>query len=152
MTWAMEMAILTMRNGFGRENLYIYDPEDGGDAAGTGDGGTASESFNEVDTETYEQNAVLDRFIDAANIIERNTRFIAEQAVHEMLVQYPSLHNTDWVSGIGPFTPAAGSMTYDAATGVITYDHGSAHGLTTCLLYTSPSPRDATLSRMPSSA
>ena len=25
-------------------------------------------------------------------------------------------------------------------------------GLTTCLLYTSPSPRDATLSRMPSSA
>ena len=26
------------------------------------------------------------------------------------------------------------------------------HGLYTCLLYTSPSPRDATLSRMPSSA
>ena len=25
-------------------------------------------------------------------------------------------------------------------------------GITTCLLYTSPSPRDATLSRMPSSA
>jgi len=32
---------------------------------------------------------------------------------------------------------------------------GSVHkekGYTTCLLYTSPSPRDATLSRMPSSA
>ena len=27
-----------------------------------------------------------------------------------------------------------------------------AHGANTCLLYTSPSPRDATLSRMPSSA
>ena len=133
MTWAMEIAILTMRNGFGRENLYIYDPEDntgaeGGEATG---GGGASESFNEVETSTYEQNGAIDRFIDAANIVERNIRFIAEQAVHEMLVQYPSLHNTDWVSGVGPFTPAAGSMTYDAATGVITYDHGSAHGLTT---------------------
>ena len=33
-------------------------------------------------------------------------------------------------------------------------DEGDAHvgGVTTCLLYTSPSPRDATLSRMPSSA
>ena len=28
----------------------------------------------------------------------------------------------------------------------------SGHGQSTCLLYTSPSPRDATLSRMPSSA
>ena len=29
---------------------------------------------------------------------------------------------------------------------------GNGSGKTTCLLYTSPSPRDATLSRMPSSA
>ena len=30
--------------------------------------------------------------------------------------------------------------------------HGCAHDIDACLLYTSPSPRDATLSRMPSSA
>ena len=33
-----------------------------------------------------------------------------------------------------------------------TYDHLISHQLNGCLLYTSPSPRDATLSRMPSSA
>ena len=33
-----------------------------------------------------------------------------------------------------------------------TVDQGQAQQATTCLLYTSPSPRDATLSRMPSSA
>ena len=32
------------------------------------------------------------------------------------------------------------------------YDHGLYGGFGFCLLYTSPSPRDATLSRMPSSA
>ena len=32
------------------------------------------------------------------------------------------------------------------------YDKNSVINLETCLLYTSPSPRDATLSRMPSSA
>jgi len=31
-------------------------------------------------------------------------------------------------------------------------DHGLESGLTTCLLYTSPSPRDLSTSRMPSSA
>ena len=34
----------------------------------------------------------------------------------------------------------------------ITYYHLSMNDNDTCLLYTSPSPRDATLSRMPSSA
>ena len=35
---------------------------------------------------------------------------------------------------------------------IIVSTSGSARGTTCCLLYTSPSPRDATLSRMPSSA
>ena len=43
----------------------------------------------------------------------------------------------------------AGACNYDAAA---TDDDGSCEYLTCCLLYTSPSPRDATLSRMPSSA
>ena len=35
---------------------------------------------------------------------------------------------------------------------VLAHDRVDMSSLTTCLLYTSPSPRDATLSRMPSSA
>ena len=38
------------------------------------------------------------------------------------------------------------------ARGCLIYNSSSVTGLTACLLYTSPSPRDATLSRMPSSA
>ena len=54
------------------------------------------------------------------------------------------------------FTVSSYSNSYGAQTRFITcddkesfskFDHGSI-----CLLYTSPSPRDATLSRMPSSA
>jgi len=86
--WAMDIAILTMRNGFGRENLYIYQEESGIDGSV---GGGGAESFDEVETSSYEQNAVRDRFIDAANIIERNIRFIAEEAFHLGQVQYPSL-------------------------------------------------------------
>ena len=41
-------------------------------------------------------------------------------------------------------------MRYEDETQVITIEEARLHG--GCLLYTSPSPRDATLSRMPSSA
>ena len=34
----------------------------------------------------------------------------------------------------------------------VAFDHDCREGVCGCLLYTSPSPRDATLSRMPSSA
>ena len=48
-------------------------------------------------------------------------------------------------------TALSGSITYENVSA--TYNHGAGNiGTTTCLLYTSPSPRDATLSRMPSSA
>ena len=51
----------------------------------------------------------------------------------------------------GSTVDAAGvSATFDGAALEVTA--AKADGLTTCLLYTSPSPRDATLSRMPSSA
>ena len=40
----------------------------------------------------------------------------------------------------------------NASTGALTYEGILRDGVDGCLLYTSPSPRDATLSRMPSSA
>ena len=44
------------------------------------------------------------------------------------------------------------SARFDNVAGLTTRAKVSAAGVTVCLLYTSPSPRDATLSRMPSSA
>ena len=41
---------------------------------------------------------------------------------------------------------------HELLTGIINKEYGYGGILTICLLYTSPSPRDATLSRMPSSA
>ena len=55
-----------------------------------------------------------------------------------------SSHNESFF-GVSPAQAAASALsTYDAGAGIYSY--------TACLLYTSPSPRDATLSRMPSSA
>ena len=88
---ATEIAIMTIRNGFGRENLYIYNPDaDTGDDGGITGGGT--ESFDNVDVSTYERNAVKDRFINAADVIERNIRVIAEETIAAAKVQYPSLN------------------------------------------------------------
>ena len=82
---------MTIRNGFGRENLYIYNPDaDTGDDGGITGGGT--ESFDNVDVSTYERNAVKDRFINAADVIERNIRVIAEETIAAAKVQYPSLN------------------------------------------------------------
>ena len=54
-----------------------------------------------------------------------------EEAVEEVVVQTPSL----------------GELINEEPREVLTFDN-----LSTCLLYTSPSPRDRSLSRMPSSA
>ena len=43
-------------------------------------------------------------------------------------------------------------LTYDDSDVFSRVTINGTHGIDTCLLYTSPSPRDATLSRMPSSA
>jgi len=51
----------------------------------------------------------------------------------------------DWV----PSDPTVPHYLYSGAQTTL---KGIARGDATCLLYTSPSPRDATLSRMPSSA
>ena len=49
------------------------------------------------------------------------------------------------LSDSAPSSPAAGDMWFDTTDFKL-------YAYYTCLLYTSPSPRDATLSRMPSSA
>ena len=49
-------------------------------------------------------------------------------------------------------TTVAPSTTACALTSITTALSPAEHGIVGCLLYTSPSPRDATLSRMPSSA
>ena len=52
-------------------------------------------------------------------------------------------------NGVDVSINADGTFTYDPGA---TFDDLQVGGSATCLLYTSPSPRDATLSRMPSSA
>ena len=51
-----------------------------------------------------------------------------------------------------PKAPMLGSVARNAGYATAAFGKVSAGGTDTCLLYTSPSPRDAMLSRMPSSA
>ena len=53
-------------------------------------------------------------------------------------------------SQVAAATPESQAQTTSTSTGMDTTEKHCVH--CTCLLYTSPSPRDATLSRMPSSA
>ena len=122
MKFAKEISILTIRNGFGRDNIYIYKEDDGG-TGGTPGGDLSGESFDEVETRTYEQNAVRDRYIDAANIIERNIRFIAEEAVYLGQQQFPSLVINGGTVGGVKFSPTG--ATYNSATGVMELTIGS---------------------------
>ena len=71
---------------------------------------------------------------------------VANSAAKEVRVafflEWPTPNQEDKVKGI-----------YEKALGVpVKWTNFSNGGAMTCLLYTSPSPRDATLSRMPSSA
>ena len=70
--FAKEMAILTIRNGFGRFNIDGHND-------------------NSYTYESYERNGASDNRIAAARSIERNIRFIAEEAVLRGQAQYPSL-------------------------------------------------------------
>ena len=127
---AAEICILTIRNGFGRDNLYIYDPEGGGVDPVTGEPLTGGESIEQVDVQTYERNAVADRFIDAANVIDRNIRFIAEEAVAQGRAQFPSL-NINGQSGSGGVELTPSNVTYNHTSGLLTIDTTPNHGLST---------------------
>ena len=127
---AAEICILTIRNGFGRDNLYIYDPEGGGVDPVTGEPLSGGESIEQVDVQTYERNAVADRFIDAANVIDRNIRFIAEEAVAQGRAQFPSL-NINGQSGSGGVELTPSNVTYNHTSGLLTIDTTPNHGLST---------------------
>ena len=113
---ARDMAVLTMRNGFGKDLVYGY--------------GVGEE--NDPGDDTYDQNPQLSRYIDAANLIDRNIRFIAEEAVHRATQQYPSFSinggQAGTRSGGVKFTPT--NAVYTASTGEMVLTIG-AHSLTT---------------------
>ena len=67
--------------------------------------------------------------------------FLDDTSIVDRIVQAMRLKRDDAVIEVGPGLGALTLPLLDALD-----------ALTVCLLYTSPSPRDATLSRMPSSA
>ena len=95
---ARDMAILTIRNGFGRDSLPGH---------------------NEVTFQlsSYERNGASNNRIYAARAIERNIRFIAEEAVRRGLDQYPSLSINGGSSALWTkeFTPT--DVNYNSTNG-----------------------------------
>ena len=84
---------------------------------------------------------------------------IAMEAVLKAMLSLPYLHPITYVISAGAGEPTTAGFEvsgFDAsstAAGVNTFSRVyEGYNCWTCLLYTSPSPRDATLSRMPSSA
>ena len=72
----------------------------------------------------------------------------AQDAVRAVVPTGPGLEDT-WTGGNEPFN----DNSWMAGTGAVGYEAGQVEAAVgTCLLYTSPSPRDGLLSRMPSSA
>ena len=113
---ARDMATLTMRNGFGKDLVYGF--------------GVGEE--NDPGDDSYDQNPQLSRYIDAANLIDRNIRFIAEEAVHRTTQQYPSFSINGGQAGgrSGGVQFDVTTATYNAATGDMVLTIG-AHSLTT---------------------
>ena len=74
---------------------------------------------------------------------------LSEAAMDELLTNCQAAH--DVINGVDPESDPDGSLAMTDEIGTDEVGAGEA-GTPSCLLYTSPSPRDATLSRMPSSA
>ena len=86
------------------------------------------------------------------------TRLVCFMATVALLAATTSVQaDITWAAG-APGGTGGGSASFDQTGGLAVLSTGIATnqllttGTSTCLLYTSPSPRDATLSRMPSSA
>jgi len=113
---ARDMAVLTMRNGFGKDLVYGF--------------GVGEE--NDPGDDSYDQNPMLSRYVDAANLIDRNIRFIAEEAVHRTTQEYPSFS----ING-GQAGTRSGGVQFDVENAVYTASNGEmvltigTHSLTT---------------------
>ena len=82
------------------------------------------------------------QYIDVS-LFDSQLSFMANQALNYFVGGTPPTRSGEWHPNLAPYQP------FDVADGrVIVAVGNNGH----CLLYTSPSPRDATLSRMPSSA
>ena len=99
-----DLLSLTMRNGFGRDYIEGNDPD-------------------LTPTETYESNPYTIDYRDTADAIDGNIRYIAEQAVAEGLVQYPSLQINGGIRGGDEFDVS--DATYDPSTGLTTLTIGT---------------------------
>ena len=75
---------------------------------------------------------------------------VAPGAKEEWTVLFDGISGAHWRSYNGEGFPEKGWMVQNGALTLLDKSQGG--DIITCLLYTSPSPRDATLSRMPSSA
>ena len=78
-----------------------------------------------------------------------NRRIVMALAVVAMFLATMGVSNVEATS---PVSIAADQTTFDIMEGEQITATLTVSSTDTCLLYTSPSPRDATLSRMPSSA
>ena len=79
------------------------------------------------------------------------TSEILQQRTTDILDKHKLNYDLKWNLSGQPFLTSAGALV-DAAVSAIQSETGITTELSTCLLYTSPSPRDRQKSRMPSSA
>ena len=92
---------------------------------------------------------VLFGLLTASNLIAQEAKTVApveeSDGVDDVLAPYVEAATKKWAKEIDKFD-AINASEKDPADAIMFI------GSSSCLLYTSPSPRDATLSRMPSSA
>ena len=105
-----DLCTMTMRNAFGRDYIEGNSP-------------------STTSVQSYEQNPFEDMYRDTADAIDSNIRLIAENAVYDGKVQYPSLQINGGIRGGDEFDVT--NATYDPATGVAVLTLGAGHGLVT---------------------
>ena len=84
-----------------------------------------------------------------AILVDRSTRVICQGFTGKQATFYCQLALANGFELLGGVSPGKGGQQH---LGLPVFDTVKTAMQETCLLYTSPSPRDATLSRMPSSA
>ena len=118
------------------EISYVF--PDGGGAVQTITKGAASTIVN---YDSMFRQTLVETRLGAGTVSFVNTKY--DNLGRTIFTSYPTLDSTE---------PTGTAMAYDGLGRQISSTQIGTSGNAICLLYTSPSPRDATLSRMPSSA